>query len=649
MVQFTLTSKNENYKYREFVPDAEGESLGLLTSEPLPDFAPIPIHHPGGEYSAQVGKVKMVGIDVDCARNFTEFIMTTVLKVSDTMSPTTGDFLVVPLKNAQINVDLLKAFSDKAKVKKVSLDPSESLSLTFDSVIFPSYKNSKENFFVEEFVPKSVLGIQSKMPNSGQTFAEYFKNTYGLQIRNMDQKLIRLSSADKRSYMLLPGEESKKSKKNVYNTTFLVPELVDIEPISRMLWKQCQMLPFVIHRMSSLIGSKRFLNSLGYESTEKLKIPTIKFSPQLSLFDNLLEVDKTKTSDNVASGDVLNAVTLRAANDQFDMERLEILGDCFLKYYTGVFLFHKLGEESTIHTEEGDLTTKRSRVVGNKNLCLIARRLGIFLVIFLVSLVILFFLGLAQCMVSAPMEPHTTWLPPGLDRKSLERTIIQDLDSKFGDKIEDGDERKKTLSVGSLLNWICDKDLDLVSSDQDELLTRAAERFRNNKSVGLKLKSFCLINDKSLADCVEALIGCFLLKSGPFAALMFISKIGLGMSSCNTVEDLLARKVSDGRVETFDPPLHGFSEEDVGETERQRAEMLYQKLGVSEIENIIGYNFREKSFLLQAFTHASYCDNRVTGSYERLEYLGDGVLDYLVTVYIYTKLGQVMFMNFCGD
>ena len=376
MVQFTLTSKNENYKYREFVPDARGESLGFLTSEPLPDFAPIPIHHPGGEYRAQVSRVKMDKIDVDCARNFTEFIMTTVLKVSDAMSPTTGDFLVVPLKDAQINADLLKAFSDKAKIKKVSLDSSESL--TFDSVIFPSYKSSKENYFVEEFVPKSVLGIQSKMPNSGQTFAEYFKTTYGLQIRNMDQKLIRLSSADRRSYMLLPGKESKKSKKDLYNTTFLVPELVNIEPISRMLWKQCQMLPFVIHRMSSLIGSKRFLKSLGYESTEKLKVPTLKLSSQLSLFDNLLEVDRTKASDNVASGDVLNAVTLSSANDQFDMERLEILGDCFLKYYTGVFLFHKLGKESTINTEEGDLTTKRSRVVGNKNLCLIARRLGCF-------------------------------------------------------------------------------------------------------------------------------------------------------------------------------------------------------------------------------------------------------------------------------
>merc|ERR1711872_336338 len=61
----------------------------------------------------------------------------------------------------------------------------------------------------------------------------------------------------------------------------------------------------------------------------------------------------------------------------------------------------------------------------------------------------------------------------------------------------------------------------------------------------------------------------------------------------------------------------------------------YKRLCVEEIENKIGYEFKERSFLLQAFTHSSYSDNILTDSYERLEYLGDAVLDYLVTCYIY--------------
>ena len=41
-------------------------------------------------------------------------------------------------------------------------------------------------------------------------------------------------------------------------------------------------------------------------------------------------------------------------------------------------------------------------------------------------------------------------------------------------------------------------------------------------------------------------------------------------------------------------------------------------------------------FYVQALTHASTGDNRLTESYERLEFVGDAVLDYLVTCYIYS-------------
>ena len=47
----------------------------------------------------------------------------------------------------------------------------------------------------------------------------------------------------------------------------------------------------------------------------------------------------------------------------------------------------------------------------------------------------------------------------------------------------------------------------------------------------------------------------------------------------------------------------------------------------------------------QAFTHSSYSENNATDSYEWLEYLGDGVLDYIVTCYIFsnTKVSVLVF------
>ena len=56
-----------------------------------------------------------------------------------------------------------------------------------------------------------------------------------------------------------------------------------------------------------------------------------------------------------------------------------------------------------------------------------------------------------------------------------------------------------------------------------------------------------------------------------------------------------------------------------------------------KVEDILGYSFKERSFLLQALTHASYTRNDLTESYERLEFLGDAVLDYLVTAHIFSS------------
>ncbi|KAG5545609.1 hypothetical protein RHGRI_017935 [Rhododendron griersonianum] len=62
------------------------------------------------------------------------------------------------------------------------------------------------------------------------------------------------------------------------------------------------------------------------------------------------------------------------------------------------------------------------------------------------------------------------------------------------------------------------------------------------------------------------------------------------------------------------------------ETQKPMAEPLPI---LDEVEKIIGYNFRDRSLLAQAFTHGSCrCS---TSSYERLEYVGDSVLNLLIS------------------
>ena len=54
-------------------------------------------------------------------------------------------------------------------------------------------------------------------------------------------------------------------------------------------------------------------------------------------------------------------------------------------------------------------------------------------------------------------------------------------------------------------------------------------------------------------------------------------------------------------------------------------------------ENNIGYSFKNKNLLKEALTHTSYAYENKVKSNERLEYLGDSILEFVSSKYIYNK------------
>ncbi len=64
---------------------------------------------------------------------------------------------------------------------------------------------------------------------------------------------------------------------------------------------------------------------------------------------------------------------------------------------------------------------------------------------------------------------------------------------------------------------------------------------------------------------------------------------------------------------------------------------------LKEFEEKIGYEFKDKSLLMQALTHSSYANEKHLGKFtdnERLEFLGDAVLEVVSSEFLYLNFTQ---------
>ena len=148
------------------------------------------------------------------------------------------------------------------------------------------------------------------------------------------------------------------------------------------------------------------------------------------------------------------------------------------------------------------------------------------------------------------------------------------------------------------------------------------------------------IPDKTLADILEALTGVYYLQNGSLleAAQRFLFMIGV-----LRLPRIYPRFIPEGP--------HSRS-------------VLQSDADFNALEKLIGHRFENPSLLIQAFTHSSATSNpsdfqltRILNSnespahfsYDRLEFLGDAVIDFIVVDYIfrnYTHLDPGMKLLF---
>jgi endoribonuclease Dicer len=117
---------------------------------------------------------------------------------------------------------------------------------------------------------------------------------------------------------------------------------------------------------------------------------------------------------------------------------------------------------------------------------------------------------------------------------------------------------------------------------------------------------------KTIADVMEALIGAYLFEGGASAAVHFMVWAGIDVAFDFSLIEEASRRAS---VDLSINP----------------------GIDIGNLEQRIGYSFYNKGLLLEAMTHASFQELSGGNCYQRLEFLGDAVLDLLISQHLFVS------------
>ncbi|GLT72572.1 hypothetical protein SLA2020_444960 [Shorea laevis] len=152
----------------------------------------------------------------------------------------------------------------------------------------------------------------------------------------------------------------------------------------------------------------------------------------------------------------------------------------------------------------------------------------------------------------------------------------------------------------------------IIPGDRSGSYALSEERLPSRRKIYVKESR--KLKSKRVADVVEALIGAFLSTGGESAALSLMDWMGIKVDFHITPYERISNT------------LDGYAE---------------KLLNVKHLESMLNYSFCDPSLLVEALTHGSYMLPDIPRCYQlsfvALEFLGDSVLDYLMTMYFYYK------------
>lgn len=393
---------------------------------------------------------------------------------------------------------------------------------------------------------------------------------------------------------------------------------IDIEFPIEYFYKSI-LLPSILHRIHYLL----LANNLRLQLIENAGIGNIKIHQNYKMNPSAIEIVSQKTqalsindrkvralkilqiipdSSTLQQRDIIQVLTTSKSGDVFDMERFEVLGDAYLKFTISLFLFKNFPDWN-----EGKLTGVKGKIVSNRNLFYCGNDFGI-----------------PELLKYSNFLVNGAWIPPCIGIPKNAQELI-------------GDEKEMVKLLTKLT--LSQKEIESGNLGKENLQKLQQfidkERLENRRFAGTAKEddfdSTYLIftneqyfPDKIVADCVEALLGACCNSVGIKESLKLLKILKI-LPDSGDIESLLTEKINSRMTR-----------------QKMSNDEILKNLGnYRSLEQTIGYKFTDKSYLLIALTHASHPLNSTIGCYQELEFLGDAVLDFLITSFIFEQCPEM--------
>ncbi|GAB6031712.1 Endoribonuclease Dicer [Chamberlinius hualienensis] len=608
-----------------------GPYFGILTSKPITKVIPFELY---GKYNCTVflnliDKCYEEKIDLDSLKQFHHFVFDDVCRITNslfTFSPECiGSFLIVPLTGNNIDWTLV----NRCRQYKEGKINHSSFDISVGDVMIPTYGDltSKSRRYYVTKVSDQLDDVASR--STVQDLVKRLESKYDVKLTQLKQPLLRVDFVPNTLNLLSSLIATKAKKSAIY----LFPEICKVFPLNINQFREAFCLPSALFRLNGLLLANELKCTLmneanvlspNLESEYMLVGNTLeKLSEECVVKDDVIFLPNLNGQHRLSSDRLLaalfQALTTNSSNNWDCLERLEVIGDSFLKIAVSVFLFCNY---SQLH--EGGLTTLRTGLVRNFNLVSHAKLIP-------------------NILNGHEFQPRFSWLPPGfvVPKDLLNNLIEHQIPTHLWVHADCNDLTNSITQDGNAFKFLLDIRRGAVDKSRQIKPKKlpATEKLNNDESGSDSNEEFFdrynkhLIGDKTIADSVEAIIGAVLVTCGRTAALRVINWFGLKILSPNTSQ--LGSSEEDDMEVDEEPPFPWKVQEFVLKRFNSRMCDKYNDLLV--LEENLGYHFNNKGLLIQAVIHPTF-DVDVVDNYQKLEFLGDAVLDYLVTMHLYKNM-----------